>query len=395
MIADATLAFGRRAAEALLGLDALFRRESGDPDGLVVLNLDAGATLEPARFRTYDAARDSFTALLGQSVRLAEPDRRVYYEDLCLSSLAFIGWRSEGLDFRRQLAGFLHVPAEPAGDAALAAIEAELGAALSALGYDDRLAGQCAAWEERQRIPAERVPEVLADRLERAWSATAATIGIPADPSDAMRGTVVEGAAFNARCDYLARTIELNTDPVLTGPGLTHLAVHEGYPGHYLQFKRRELAFAEGRAPADVLLSVVNTASSSTFEGIADHGLALLGWLDDPDLEIHRLLNRHRAGLGTEAAWRLHALGWSIDRVADWLRARALVGGEGWVGNRMRFIAAPARAVLIWSYWWGETVVATAAAASGEELRGRFVSFLYDRMHSNRSVAMFDSRVAA
>jgi len=61
-----------------------------------------------------------------------------------------------------------------------------------------------------------------------------------------------------------ARTVELNIDPTLTRPALKHLAVHECYPGHYVQFKLREAWYASGEAPADGLLSVVNTASSCT-----------------------------------------------------------------------------------------------------------------------------------
>ncbi|HJZ47203.1 MAG TPA: hypothetical protein VKE41_08565 [Roseiflexaceae bacterium] len=41
-------------------------------------------------------------------------------------------------------------------------------------------------------------------------------------------------------------------------------------------------------APADGLLSVVNTASSCIFEGIADNGLRMLDWLDSEDSASQR-----------------------------------------------------------------------------------------------------------
>ena len=164
--------------------------------------------------------------------------------------------------------------------------------------------------------------------------------------------------------------------------------MHEGYPGHYLQFKLRETSFREGRGAADNLLSVVNTASSSVFEGIADAGLEAIGWADGEDDTIQALLNRHRAAIGTGAAWLFHALHRSKGEVTDWLRGQALVGGDGWVENRMRFIAAPERAVLIWSYWWGEQVVAPAWAAAENGSRDAFVRYLYERMHSNETVRM-------
>jgi hypothetical protein len=207
-----------------------------------------------------------------------------------------------------------------------------------------------------------------------------------------MKCVAVTGVAFNARCDYLQRKIDLNVEPTLTRPGLKHLAVHEGYPGHYVQFKLRETSFREGTGPADNLLSVVNTASSSVFEGIADAGMAAIGWDDGGDDRIQALLNRHRAAIGTGAAWRLHALGRPEGQVTDWLRDQALIGGDGWVDNRMRFIAAPERAVLIWSYWWGEQVVAPAWATAREDAPEPFVRYLYERMHSNDTVDMFGQR---
>jgi hypothetical protein len=186
------------------------------------------------------------------------------------------------------------------------------------------------------------------------------------------------------------RTVQINVEPVLTRPSLKHLTVHEGYPGHYVQFTLRETWAREGTAPADVLLSVVNTASSSVFEGIADTGMAMIDWIEGDDDRLQALMTRYRAGIGTGAAWRLHGLGQSVETATDWLRGRSFLGGEGWVQNRMDFIKAPARAVLIWSYWWGEHVVAPAwhlAKSAGR--KDEFVRFLYGRMHSNDSVGMF------
>jgi hypothetical protein len=167
--------------------------------------------------------------------------------------------------------------------------------------------------------------------------------------------------------------------------------VHEGLPGHYLQFTLRRQWVESGEAAADGLLSVVNTASSSVFEGIADAGMHMIDWIDSDDDRVQSLLNRHRAAIGTVAAWRLHALGQPAADVADWLREHALVGGAGWVDNRMRFIASPARAVLIWSYWWGERSVAPVWARVPAARRPEFVRYLYGRMHSTETVAMFEA----
>jgi hypothetical protein len=125
------------------------------------------------------------------------------------------------------------------------------------------------------------------------------------------------------------------------------------------------------------------------FEGIADTGLEMLDWIDSHDDRVQGLLNRHRAAIGTVSAWKLHAQGRPEEEVTDWLRSQSLVGGEGWVDNRMAFISAPARAVLIWSYWWGEKVVAPVWRRIAPEKRQAFTSFLYGRMHSNATVEMF------
>jgi hypothetical protein len=151
----------------------------------------------------------------------------------------------------------------------------------------------------------------------------------------------------------------------------------------------RETGLLEGVGAADSSLSVVNTAGASVFEGIADNGLRMLNWLDSDDDRLQSIINRYRAGIGTGAAWRMHALGWAKEKVADWLRSQSLVGGEGWISNRMGFISAPSRAVLIWSYWWGEAVVAPIWDTTPAANRTEFLHFMYDRVHSNESIAMF------
>jgi hypothetical protein len=191
-------------------------------------------------------------------------------------------------------------------------------------------------------------------------------------------------------CDYSHRLIRLNIDPVLTLPGLRHLAVHEGYPGHYAQFRRREIGYERGVAPADGLLSVVNTASSSPFEGIADIGMSILGWDRTLDDQLSGLITKYRSGVGTRAAWRLHAEGWAPERVRAELLADGLTGGEGWADARMRFVARHDRATLIWSYWWGlPTLEGVWQRVGGDQVSSAdYVTWIYDRMHSLASVVM-------
>lgn len=387
MLSDATLAYAEDLTAALLGVDALYRAESGDEDGLVVVNMAPGHRPEP--LASYAEARGRLAELARRAAALPEPDRRLYYAQLCASTEAVLRWREGALPFAGQIAEFLHVPAAPAAEAELDALRAEMRALLGRMGYGGDLRAQCAAWEERQRVPPEAVPEVLAGLLDEAWERTAARMELPAPKSDGMRVTAVSGVPFNARCDYLARQVELNIDPTLTLPALRHLAAHECYPGHYVQFKLREAWYHAGLAPADGLLSLVNSASSCTFEGIADNGLRVIDWLAGDDDRLSAVMTRYRAGIGTAAAWRLHALGWDAGRTADWLREQSLVGGEGWVANRMGFIAAPQRCALIWSYWWGEASVAPVWERAAPARRPELLRYLYGRMHSPQSVALF------
>ena len=388
MLSDTTLAYAEGVTTALLGLDALFRTEdTSRADALVVLNMST--THQPELFADYDAAATRFAELERGASALPEPDRQRYYQQLCQSELAFCRWRQGKLPFTEQISGFLHVPGAPATEAELDALRGEMHTLLNRMGYSGDLAAQCAAWEARNRVPSDEVHGTLTELLSAAWDRTAERMEIPAPKSDGMRVQTVRDVPFSGRCDYGQRMIDLNIDPVLTMPGLKHLAVHEGYPGHYVQFKLREHGYAQGTAPADGLLSVVNTASSSPFEGIADNGLRVIDWIESDDDRLSAVLTRYRSGIGTVAAWQLHALGRAPAQVADWLRANALVGGEGWVANRMGFIAAADRSALIWSYWWGEAAVAPAWDAVPVARRPEFLRYLYGRMHSPQTVAMF------
>ena len=172
--------------------------------------------------------------------------------------------------------------------------------------------------------------------------------------------------------------------------------------------------YSQGSAAADVLLSCVNSASSCVFEGIADSGLEMLDWVSSDDDRVQALMGMYRMGICTRAAWKLHEEQQPRAVVQAWLEANSFTGGAGWIANRMKFLEAPARAVLIWSYWHGEPAVASAwralvqaqqqrpsaeqAAAKRQQQqqqmaaaaeRAEFLRFLHGRLHSIESVAMF------
>ena len=388
MLSDKTLAYAEEATTAILGVDTLYRRESGDEEGLVVL--DMSGQHKPELFDSYQDARTRFEGLKTRAADLPEPDRALYYRQFCDSTLNFMTWREGSLSLEEQISGFLHVPAKPASEAELDEMRTEMNTLLNEMGYTGGLVDKCAAWEAKNRVPADEVAGVFNSYMDEAWERTNQLLPIPAPRSDAMKVKTLSGMAFNARCDYKSRTVELNIDPILTYPGLKHLVTHEGCPGHYVQFKLREVWYREGTAPADGMLSIVNTSSSTTFEGIADNGLTMLDWIETDDDRFQSLMSRYRAGIGTMAAWKLHALNEPAEEVTGWLRSVNLAGGEGWVQNRMRFLTAPQRSVLIWSYWQGDASVTPAYLKVPVEKRPEFYRYLYGRMHSPQSVAMFN-----
>ena len=248
MLSDATLRYAEDLTRALLGVDALYIAEQGAaatggplPERLVVLNMSTTHTPEP--FADYADARARFTELHAQAAALPEADRRMYYDQCCASTIAFTRWREGDLPFRGQIAGFLHVPAAPASDSERDALRGAMRAILTRLGYAGDLSAQAAAWEARHCVPPADVPAVLDELLDEAWERTVQRMKIPAPRSDGMRVVTETGVPYNARCNYLQRTVHLNIEPVLTRPGLKHLAVHECYPGSLraVQTARRRL----------------------------------------------------------------------------------------------------------------------------------------------------------
>jgi len=105
MLSNASLAYAEELTTALLGVDALYRAESDDQDGLVVLNMSTSH--QPEQFVSYDDARAHFANLERRAAKLPEPDRLLYYAQACRSTLAVINWRRGELPFTGQVARFL------------------------------------------------------------------------------------------------------------------------------------------------------------------------------------------------------------------------------------------------------------------------------------------------
>lgn len=390
-LSDRTLAYSESVTDALLGVDTLYREESGDETGLAVLDMSEGRT--PTQFEDYEAALDRFADLEEDTESLPEPDRRTYYRQVCASTRAFIEWRTDGLPFRDQVRRFLHVPADPPSDAEVERIRTEIETHLRSLGYDEALPHAVEEWQADRAVAAADVSSVLSSFLDRTRDRVLEAFDLSPAMIPEMDARGVSDAPFNAMCDYANRTVVINTDPTITEPWLLKLAIHEGYPGHVLQFALREGWYDQGVAPADGLLSVVNTASSTTFEGIADSGLQFLG-MDETDVTIADLAGRYQTALATIAADRFHRADDSREEIRRYLADNALFGDNGWVDNRVKFLTAPERATLMYSYWHGQPSVSGAFESVPADQRADFFTYLYGRLHSVDTVEMFEDRLA-
>ena len=387
-LSDATLRLSEKVAHATMGIDALYRRESGassQRDGLVVVEM---AEVSPTPFASYEEAQACLAGLAQQALTLPEPDRRLYYAQACTSLWSFCAWRLGKLPHMSdQISLFLHADPAPASQAQLDRYYQELRAMLTELGYTGSIKEQIAAWEAKNLVPADEVQDTMNAMMAQAREICGQILPLP--ENDFYRCETVRGVPYNASSDFTHRRVLINIDPILTRQKLKHLVCHEVYPGHFMQFTLRRQAWEQGAGGLDGVLSVCNHSSSCTFEGIADAGIAFLGWEDGLDDRANELVSTIQAALATAASYRLHTLGWESSRVEDFLRENAPGGGEGWVANRIKFIQDPARAALIFSYWRGDEGVFPVWNRVAPEDRSRFFGYIYGRLHTVQSLQLF------
>jgi hypothetical protein len=387
-----TLAFARDLTRITLGLDRLYRQDLPPAqgtdslvrrEGLVAINL---SKLAPEPFSSWNEGETALRELAGRVHTLPEPDRRVYYGEFVDSLAALAQWHRRGASFTEQIARFIRVPAQPIGAERLDGYRQALTGWLAAEGYKGDLSSMVQAWEEVHRIPEEKLEEVFMDLQAEGRRRSLTLFDLPDDPGMALVGK--HGVSYNAYCDYVNRKMYLNLDSSYTTVGMKHLVCHEIYPGHYVHMILRESLAAQGRAAEDVNLVVTDTASSATFEGIAEQGIHFLNWMTDVNDAIGMTLTRLRAALACSASWRLHVVGELAEQVAAFLRVEA-IANEGWVGARMRFLTYPLRAPFIFAYWYGDQAVEQVWRRVPADRRPGFFPFLYTRLHSPRSLELF------
>ena len=387
-LSDRTIDLSVDVARATMGIDALYRRETGLSDlhdGLVVLNM---CDVQPEPFESYPEAQARLSELAARAFALREPDRRLYYTQACTSLWSFCEWRQGKLPgIADQIGLFLHADPAPASQARLDGYNQRLYGLLGEAGYSGDLKARIGAWEQRHLVPPDEVQGTMDEMMAEARERTGNILELP--ENDFYHCETVPSAPFNASSDYDNRRVVVNTAPILTTQKLKHLVCHEVYPGHFMQFTLRRVAWERGIGGLDGTLSVCNHSSSCTFEGIADCGAGFLDWDETLDDAINALISTIQSALATAASHALHTLKWEKGRVEAFLRDNAPGGGEGWVANRMGFISDPARAALIWSYWRGDEGVFPVWDRVPREGRAAFFEYIYNRLHTIQSLRLF------
>ncbi len=386
-LSDEALRFGEELASVTLGIDALDRRlhNLAEPaDGLVVINMGWKKVRE---FENFAEARSTLGELAKKSFSLPEPDRRLYYLQACVSLDGFCAFRQgEMPELMDQVGLFLHADCAPVSETHLTECCARLQDVLARMGYAGTLQEMTAKWEQENRVPADRVQETMLALMAQARKKTGGILPLP----EAEYTCVVEkGGPFSARSDYDHLRVVVNIEPDYTVQALKHLVCHEAYPGHYMQFALRRMYYEQGYGAADGLLSVCNHASSCTFEGIADMGSRLLGWTKDDNDRVFEILSEIKSAMGTASSYQKNVLHWTDDAIRAYMQKWPLLGGDGAVRSRLRFVGESSRAALIWSYWRGDQAVSNVMDRVETKDMDRFMDYSYGRLHTPASLQMF------
>ncbi len=262
-------------------------------------------------------------------------------------------------------------------DAAAAAIDGLLPGV-------EPVADRLAAWDERFRVPTDRLIDVL-DWLVAMFRARAAVLfGLPSGEDLSVR--LVTGQPWTGYNWYdggRRSRFDLNTDLPTTAADLIRVAAHETYPGHHLEHATKEavLVDRDRRLEASVLL--INAPECLLSEGLADlghrfavsaedepgllvelYGRAGLAIAADPAAaraaaEATAALAPHRRRLAesrVNAALMRHADGMSHAEVLAWLE-RVGRYAPATAAKRLEFIEHPLWRTYVFVYHEGEALL--------------------------------------
>ena len=387
-LSDESLRFGEELASVTLGIDALDRRLNHYDDmvdGLVVVNMGWNKV---QNFESYEEAR-AFLAEMGKrAFSLPEPDRRLYFMQACISLDSFCALQMGKLNnLTDQVQLLIHSDGAPVSTSYLEMRCAQAKELLEGMGYRGSLKEMADEWEAENFVPADKVKETMMGLIKEARRVTGEFMPLPEKDYTCEVTSGVKG--WSALSDFDNLRVIVNIDPRYTLQALKHLVGHETYPGHYMQFFLRKEYFEKGFGSADGLLSVCNHSSSTTFEGIADMGTRLMGWIKDDNDRVYEVLGDIKTALSTVAPFQAHVLGWKRDQIRAYLERWPLLGGENALESKLRFVDDPSGAALIWSYWRGDLAVSAVMDRLQPGDRDRYLDYIYGRLHTPASLQMF------
>jgi len=375
----------------VLGMDQLYRSKlvkTGealfDNEGLTYSLSDE----HPITYSNWSDVKEDLNYLRLRYLDIEDEVRRNYMQQQIGSVLCLADWcAGVQLPFRDKVRGLLYVNENPLSQAERGELHRRLDVALAGRGYKGSLHEKVQAWEAERRVPVAELETVLKELLAVAKQRVVDRM-FPQMADVEVVPEIVHDFPFNAYCDYVNGKMYLNGDIPFTYEGLKHLVTHECFPGHTTHMRFRELGMQSGDIPIDASMVVVNTASSSVFEGIADNGIYFIDWLETEDDHIYQIYQQIRSTSGMNAAHMLHAERKPEQEVAQFLAEYAF-GEENWIASRLRFFTHPLRSPFIYTYWRGNEAVKQVYEREAPEDRQRFFQFIYSRMLSADTVKQF------
>lgn len=382
---------GRRLTATTMGMDALQRSGAGngalDSEGLVPIYL--GEDLVAAEsFGDWNAVLAALETLAADVAAFADGPRKTFLSAMLRSlSAAARLFSGEALSFEEKLTELVGVPAEPVSDETIVAMQTRIDELLGARGYGSgTLPERVRAWERARTLDRAALPHVFEELMAVAKARTDNMIFATEDYTMALRP--VTGVPYTARCAFDDGAMDINLDVAFTRSNLKHLVCHEVFPGHSTQLLYTRALVERGASPADTLLCTANAVTGCVQEGIGDQGIDLIDWVEDADDAAHIELRRLQTAGGTNAAWHLMVSGWPLERAAAYLRDTAFAQ-DAWIAGRLAMAQHPFRGPFVASYWFGNEAVKSARERAGTAARPAFIAYLYERLHSPQSVAMF------
>ena len=162
------------------------------------------------------------------------------------------------------------------------------------------LADRLAAWDERFRIPPDRLPAVVEWLIATYRVRAGVLFDVPA--GEDLRVSYVRAQPWTAYNWYdggLRSRVDVNLDLPMDAATLVHVIAHETFPGHHLEHASKEANLVGRRHRLEATIQLINTPECLISEGLADIGRSFVAPLDvTPDLLVELY---DRAGLAIAA----------------------------------------------------------------------------------------------